>query len=76
MIGLLFALGAIPVFAFIFGVLQIRGAIPQPDARDSQALFYFLGTIGFFVCAYLVGATVGRMFWRSKVRFFREYRHR
>ena len=74
-IGCLFALGAIPVFALIFGVLQMRGAIPRPEAREPEALFFFLGTIAFFICAYWIGTRIARLFRRSKVRFFRTSRH-
>lgn len=75
-IGLVFALAAIPVFALIFRALQLRGAVPVPDARNPAALLFLLGVFAFFVCAYFIGAVIGALLWRSKVRFLREYRHR
>jgi hypothetical protein len=75
-IGLLFVLGALPLFALLFGALQLRGAIPEPDARDPKALLFVLGTIALLVGAYLMGVGLGRLVRRSKVRFFRDYRHR
>lgn len=75
-IGLLFVLAAIPVFGLIFRALQVRGAVPVPDARNPQAFLFVMGMFAFFVCAYFIGAAIGALLWRSKVRFFREYRHR
>jgi undecaprenyl pyrophosphate phosphatase UppP len=75
-VGLLFVLAALPLLALIFGALQLRGAVPQPDAQDPKALLFVLGSIALLVCAYLVGARLGRLLRRSQVRFFRAYRHR
>lgn len=75
-VGLVFVLAAIPMFALIVAALHLRGATPQPDARDPQALLFFLGFLALLLCAYFLGTRLGRLLWRSKVRFFRDYRHR
>jgi hypothetical protein len=77
LIGLAFVIAAIPVLAIILRALEIaRGVPPLPSPKDDAALLYFLGLIGFFVAAFLLGRVVaGRLFWRSQVRFFRTYRH-
>lgn len=75
-IGLLFTLAAIPLLAVILRAVEIgTGLSPFPTARSDAALFFVFGSILYFVCAFIVGRSVARLFRRSQVRFFRSYQH-
>lgn len=75
-IGLAFAVLAVPLLGLILRALEIaRGTPPFPAPRSEATLFFVVGLIGFFVCAYLLGKGMARILWRSRIRFFRCYRH-
>jgi predicted nucleic acid-binding Zn ribbon protein len=74
--GLVFAVVAVPLLGMILRAWEIgHGTSLFPATGSNTALFFFLGLIGFFVFAYVLGTVAAKILWRSRVRFFRSYRH-
>jgi predicted nucleic acid-binding Zn ribbon protein len=74
--GVVFVLIAMLTAVMLLPVLEIaRGAplLPSPKAEDG---LLFLGVlIAIVVVPYLVGTRAPRLFWRSRIRFYRSYQH-
>ena len=75
-VGLLFTLAALPVLGVILRAIEIgTGSTTFPSAHSAAALFFVLGSILYFVFAFIAGRSVAGLFRRSQVRFFRSYQH-
>jgi hypothetical protein len=73
--GLLFAFIAFVVASIALRALELQNGSPFLRPSAESALPFFLGLIAILVVGYLIGKGVACLFQRSKVRFFRSYRH-
>ena len=76
LVGLVFVFVAIVIFAVFLHAFEIAYGHPflrSPKAEDG--FFVMAGLIALIVLPYIVGINVARVFWRSRVRFFRSYQH-
>ena len=75
-VGLFFTLCAIPLAGVILRAVEIgTGNSPFPSAQSAAGLFFFVGSILYFICAFMLGRSVAGAFRRSQVRFFRSFQH-
>ncbi len=75
-VGLIFVAIAIVLFGIFLRAYEIANGTPflkSPKAEDGP--FALLGIFVVIVIPYVIGKLVGRLIWRSKVRFYRSYRH-
>ena len=75
-VGLVFVGLAILLFGVFLIAYEIANGTPflkSPKAEDGP--FALLGIIVVIVIPYVIGKRVARLIWRSKVRFYRSYRH-
>lgn len=76
MFGLVFVIGALFTGVVIIRALEIvRGTQVLPDPRSDEAFFFFIGVMALVALSYFIGKCFARVLGRSKVRFFRSYRH-
>ena len=73
--GLLFAFVAFVVASIALRALELQNGSPVLRPSAESALPFFLGLIAILVVGYMIGKGVACFFRRSKVRFFRSYRH-
>jgi hypothetical protein len=73
--GLLFAFVAFVVASIALRALELQNGSPVLRPSAESALPFFLGLIAILVVGYMIGKGVACLFRRSKVRFFRSYRH-
>jgi len=60
----------------LFRSLEImRGAPPLSAPKAEDGFLFFLGLIAVVVGPYILGSHVARLFWRSRIRFYRAYQH-
>jgi conjugative relaxase-like TrwC/TraI family protein len=52
-----------------------RGASPLPPPKAEYGFWVSLAVIAVVVVPYMVGTRVARLFWRSRIRFYRPYQH-
>lgn len=70
---------AIAIFAAIICLraLEIaRGGSPLPSPNAQHGLLVIGGIIFLLVVPYVIGTRAAGMFWRSRIRFYRNYQHR
>jgi hypothetical protein len=58
--------------AVVLRALEIARGAP-PKAEDG--FFAVLGLIAIVFIPYIVGNGIARLFWRSRIRFYRRYQH-
>jgi hypothetical protein len=68
----------VAIFAFVMFLraFEIARGVPflsSPKAEDGPWLI--VAFIAMILLPYLIGTRVARLFWRSRVRFFRSYHH-
>jgi hypothetical protein len=73
--GLLFAFLAFVVASIALRALELQNGSPVFLPRAEGALPFFLGLTAILVVGYMIGKGIARFVRRSKVRFFRSYRH-
>ena len=74
--GVIFAIAAFLILTIVLRMFQIeRGSLLLPTPKSDGALFIFLGLIGLLGFAYIIGKRVAHFLRRSRVRFYRVYRH-
>ncbi len=75
-IGLIFVAIAIVMFGVFSRAYELAHGTPflkEPKVEDGP--YIILGVIVVVVVPYLIGKQVARLFYRSRVRFFRSYQH-
>jgi predicted nucleic acid-binding Zn ribbon protein len=75
-VGLAFVAAAILIFGVLLRAYEISTG--HPFLRSLKAEDGLLVIVAFALLVflpYVVGINVGRVFWRSRVRFFRSYQH-
>jgi predicted nucleic acid-binding Zn ribbon protein len=75
-VGLAFVAGAILIFGVLLRVYEIatgHAFLRSPKAEDG--LLVIVGLVLVVFLPYVVGINAARLFWRSRVRFFRSYQH-
>ncbi len=76
LIGIMFVFVAMFAAAVLLRVLEIaRGASPLPPPKAEDGFWVSLAVIAVVVVPYMVGTRVARLFWRSRIRFYRHYQH-
>jgi hypothetical protein len=72
----MFVFAAMFVTAVFLRVLEITHGVPlllPPKAEDG--FWVLLALVGIVFIPYILGTRVARLFWRSRVRFYRTYRY-
>jgi hypothetical protein len=76
LIGVAFVVAAMLVGAVVLRALEIaRGAPSLPAPKAEYGFWVSLALIAVIVVPYFLGTRVARLFWRSRVRFYRHYQH-
>jgi hypothetical protein len=57
------------------GKINSRGAPPLPSPKAEDGFWVFLALMVVVFIPYVVGTRVARLFWRSRIRFYRTYQH-
>jgi hypothetical protein len=72
----MFVFAAMFVAGVLLRVLEIaRGAPPLPAPKTEDGFWVLLALIAIALIPYMVGIRVARLFWRSRIRFYRNYQH-
>lgn len=72
----MFVFAAVFVAGVVLRVLEIaHGAPPLPDPKPEYGFWVVLAFIVIVLIPYMVGTRVARLFWRSRIRFCRNYQH-
>jgi hypothetical protein len=75
-IGVVFVIAAMLVGAVVLHALEIsRGAPALPSPKAEEGFFVLVGLIVIVFIPYMLGTRIARLFWRSRVRFYRRYQH-
>jgi predicted nucleic acid-binding Zn ribbon protein len=75
-VGLAFVIAAMLVGAVVLRALEIaRGAPPLPPPKAEDGFLVLLALIVIVLVPYILGTRVARVFWRSRIRFYRNYQH-
>lgn len=53
-----------------------RGGSPLPSPKAQDGLFVVAAVIVLVVVPYVIGSRAARLWWRSRIRFVRNYQHR
>ena len=76
LIGVMFVFASMFMTAVFLRVLEIaHGASPLPPPKAEYGFWVLLAVIAVVVVPYIVGTRVARLFWRSRIRFYRHYQH-
>jgi hypothetical protein len=76
LIGIIFVFAGVLVAAVALRVLEIaHGAPPLPPPKAEYGFWVVLAFIVIVLIPYVVGTRVARLFWRSRIRFYRNYQH-
>lgn len=76
LIGIMFVFAAVFVAGVILRILEIaHGASPLPPPKAEYGFWVVLAFIVIVLIPYMVGTRVARLFWRSRIRFYRNYQH-
>jgi predicted nucleic acid-binding Zn ribbon protein len=76
LVGLVFVFVAIVIFAVFLHAFEIAYGHPflrSPKAEDG--FLFLVGLIAIVIVPYILGTRIARLFWRSRIRFYRCYRH-
>jgi hypothetical protein len=76
LIGVAFVIAAMFVTAVLLRVSEITHGAPllaPPKAEDG--VWVLLALVAIVFIPYILGTRVARLFWRSRVRFYRNYRY-
>ena len=75
-IGVVFVLAAMFVTAVLLRALEMtHGGPPLPVPRAGDGFWVLLVLIVIVLIPYMLGTRVARLFWRSRIRFYRNYQH-
>jgi hypothetical protein len=76
LIGAMFVIAAMLIGAVVLRALEIaHGAPPLRPPRAEDGFLVLLAFILIVFVPYIVGSRVARLFWRSRIRFYRRYQH-
>ena len=72
----MFVSAGVLVAAVVLRVLEIaHGAPPLPLPKAEYGFWVVLAFMIIVLIPYMVGTRVARLFWRSRIRFYRNYQH-
>jgi hypothetical protein len=72
----MFVFAAVFVTGVVLRVLEIaHGAPPLPVPKPEYGFWVVLAFIVIVLIPYMVGTRVAQLFWRSRIRFYRNYQH-
>jgi len=76
LIGAMFVIAAMLVGAVVLRSLEIaHGAPPLPPPKAEYGFWVVLAFIVIVFIPYMLGTGIARLFWRSRIRFYRRYQH-
>jgi hypothetical protein len=76
LLGVGFVITAIVLAGVLLRILEIaHGNPPLPPPKPEYGFWVLLAVIAVVVVPYMAGTRVARLFWRSRIRFYRRYQH-
>jgi len=71
-----FVIVAMLITVVLFRSLEIlRGTAPLSAPKAEDGFLFFIGLIAVVILPYFIGSRIGRLLWRSRIRFYRTYQH-
>ena len=76
LVGVGFVVAAIFIAGVVLRVVGIaHGAPPLPPPKAEDGLLFLAALTTVVIIPYILGTRVARLFWRSRVRFYKNYQH-
>jgi uncharacterized membrane protein len=76
LIGVGFVIVAMLIAVVLFRSLEIMQSAPPLSSPGAEDGFLFVGgLVAVVVIPYIIGIRAARLFWRSRIRFYRTYQH-
>ena len=76
LIGAMFVIAAMLIGAVAWRALEVaHGAPLLPPPKPEYGVWVLLALIVIVFVPYMLGARIARVFWRSRIRFYRRYQH-